>query len=226
MLVSESTESYVGAREAKRTATTPLDSLLRRSCDLAISMIVLLLLSPAFAVIVALIWVYDGGPPIFAHERIGQFGVRFKCYKFRSMLVDADARLAHLLATDPEARAEWLRDHKLKRDPRITAFGRFLRKTSLDEFPQLVNVLRGEMSLVGPRPIVAAEIAKYGRRFEEYSLVKPGLTGLWQISGRNNTTYRRRVAMDVMFCRSLSFPTYLKILVGTIPAVLLSRGSY
>jgi lipopolysaccharide/colanic/teichoic acid biosynthesis glycosyltransferase len=200
--------------------------MLRRSCDVLFSVILLTVLSPAFVVIMAVIWISDGGSPIFAHERIGQGGVRFKCYKFRSMLVDADARLAHLLATSPEARAEWLRDHKLKQDPRITAFGRFIRKTSLDEFPQLMNVLAGEMSLVGPRPIVAAEIAKYGRRFEEYSLVKPGLTGLWQISGRNNTTYRRRVAMDVMFCRSINFTTYMKILLGTIPAVLLSRGSY
>ncbi len=218
--------ALVDALETKRLRERALDSALRRSADVILASILVVALSPMFLLIMMLVWVRDGGHPIFAHERVGMGARRFKCYKFRSMLIDADARLAHLLATDEAARAEWQRDHKLKADPRITPLGRFLRKTSLDEFPQLVNVLRGEMSLVGPRPIVAAEIAKYGRRFEEYIQVKPGLTGLWQISGRNNTTYRRRVALDVMYSRSISFPVYIKILIGTIPAVLLSRGSY
>jgi lipopolysaccharide/colanic/teichoic acid biosynthesis glycosyltransferase len=226
LMTTETTNPTVGPLDAKVNRPMPVDDFLRRATDIVLSVILLILLSPLFAVIMLLVWLRDAGPPIFAHERIGQGGVHFKCYKFRSMLVDADARLAHLLATSEEARAEWLRDHKLKVDPRITPLGRFLRKTSLDEFPQLVNVLRGEMSLVGPRPIVAAEICKYGRRFHDYSQVKPGLTGLWQISGRNNTTYRRRVALDVMYSRSVSYPIYLKILIGTIPAVLLSRGSY
>jgi lipopolysaccharide/colanic/teichoic acid biosynthesis glycosyltransferase len=226
LMTTESTATSTATLEAKKLRAMPVDDFLRRATDIVLSVILLILLSPVFAVIMLMVWLRDSGPPIFAHERIGKGGVHFKCYKFRSMLVDSDARLANLLATSEAARIEWLRDHKLKVDPRITPFGRFLRKTSLDEFPQLVNVLRGEMSLVGPRPIVAAEICKYGRRFEDYSQVKPGLTGLWQISGRNNTTYRRRVALDVMYSRSVSYPVYLKILIGTIPAVLLSRGSY
>jgi exopolysaccharide production protein ExoY len=223
---SEPADAYAVVQVGKPARTTPVDDFLRRACDIVLSAILLIILAPLFACIMLLVWVRDAGPPIFAQERVGQGGTRFRCYKFRSMLVDADVRLAQLLANDEAARMEWQRDHKLKADPRITPFGRFLRKTSLDEFPQLVNVLRGEMSLVGPRPIVSAEIAKYGRRFEDYRQVKPGLTGLWQISGRNNTTYRRRVALDVMYSRSISFPVYLKILIGTIPAVLLSRGSY
>ncbi len=226
LMMSDSQETYIESPEAKRRSATSFDHFLRRTSDLVLASILLVMLSPLFVVVMLLVWIRDAGPPIFAHERVGQGGIRFKCYKFRSMLVNSDALLADLLAKDEAARAEWALDHKLKRDPRITPLGRFLRKTSIDEFPQLVNVLRGEMSLVGPRPIVESEICKYGRRFEDYIQVKPGLTGLWQISGRNNTTYRRRVALDVMFCRQISFPIYVKILLGTIPAVLLSRGSY
>jgi exopolysaccharide production protein ExoY len=142
------------------------------------------------------------------------------------MAVDAEARLSELLKNDPVARLEWDRDHKLKNDPRITPIGNFLRKSSLDELPQLFNVLIGEMSLVGPRPIVIGEVARYGRYFQQYCSVRPGITGLWQISGRNDVTYRRRVAMDVTYARAQSYGLNMRILVGTVPSVLFARGSY
>ncbi len=142
------------------------------------------------------------------------------------MAIDAEQRLQQLLATDATARAEWALDHKLKRDPRITPLGQFLRTSSLDELPQLFNVLRGEMSLVGPRPVVQAESVKYGSRFKAYCSVRPGITGLWQVSGRNDVSYRRRVAMDVLYARYKSLPLDFKILLLTVPAVLLKRGCY
>ncbi len=142
------------------------------------------------------------------------------------MVVDANARLEHILATDPEAHSEWKRDHKLKRDPRITPIGRFLRSSSLDELPQFFNVLRGEMSLVGPRPIVEAEVVRYGRYYRHYCMVRPGITGLWQVSGRNDVTYRRRVAMDVRYVKMRNPSFNIKIMMLTVPMVVAARGSY
>jgi lipopolysaccharide/colanic/teichoic acid biosynthesis glycosyltransferase len=142
------------------------------------------------------------------------------------MAADAEARLAEVLRNDPEARAEWDRDRKLKNDPRITPLGDFLRRSSLDELPQLFNVLRGEMSLVGPRPIVFDEAVKYGRHFRHYCAVKPGITGLWQVSGRNDVSYRARVALDSLYARKKSAVLDGWILLATIPAVLCRRGSY
>jgi lipopolysaccharide/colanic/teichoic acid biosynthesis glycosyltransferase len=142
------------------------------------------------------------------------------------MVVDADARLLHLLENNPEALAEWQRDQKLRNDPRITPLGAFLRRSSLDELPQLINVLFGHMSLVGPRPIVDAEVIRYGRYFHFYCAVRPGITGLWQVSGRNNTSYRRRVAIDTVYSRSKSLGGDLAIIGRTFPAVLMSKGSF
>ena len=186
----------------------------------------LVLLLPLLFVVAAMIYLQDGGPAVFAHRRIGLNGRSFFCLKFRTMAVDAEQRLAEVLATDPDARQEWERDHKLRRDPRVTPLGRFLRKSSLDELPQLINVLRNEMSLVGPRPIVDAEIARYGHRFEHYCAVKPGITGLWQVSGRNDVSYRTRVAMDCLYARNKSVALDAWIIAATIPAVLANRGSY
>jgi exopolysaccharide production protein ExoY len=181
---------------------------------------------PLLALIALAICLQDDGPVVFAHRRIGRSGRPFFCLKFRSMASDAEARLADLLRNDPAALEEWNRDHKLKNDPRITPLGRFLRKSSLDELPQLFNVLRGEMSLVGPRPIVDAEIPRYGRRFGRYCSVKPGITGLWQISGRNDVSYTERVAMDCLYAKSKSPLLDLWILAATLPAVVCRRGSY
>jgi len=185
----------------------------------------ILFLAPLLLVLAAAVRWQDGGPALFRQTRIGRDGKTFGCLKFRSMAVDAEERLHRLLDTDPEARVEWASQHKLKCDPRITRLGLFLRRSSLDELPQLFNVLVGDMELVGPRPVVEAEAVRYGRRFREYCRVRPGITGLWQVSGRSDTTYRRRVAMDVVYSRAKSPSLDFRILLATIPAVLLRRGS-
>lgn len=194
--------------------------------NIVVALAALLFLLPVMLLVGLVIYAQDGGPILFAHQRIGLNGRRFYCLKFRSMAADAEQRLAALLATDPAARAEWQKDHKLRRDPRVTRLGAFLRKTSLDELPQLLNVLRGDMSLVGPRPIVEAEIAKYGRRFRDYCAVKPGITGLWQVRGRNDTSYRTRVALDCVYARRRNVGLDAYIIACTVPAVLARRGSY
>jgi len=202
------------------------DEALTDAMNLVLALVALVFLAPVMLTVALSVFVQDGGPVVFAHRRIGRGGRYFFCLKFRSMAIDAEQRLSELLAHDPAARAEWARDHKLRNDPRVTRLGDFLRKTSLDELPQLFNVLRGEMSLVGPRPIVDAEVAKYGRRFESYCAVKPGITGLWQISGRNDTTYRARVALDCIYARQRNLLMDGVIIAATVPAVLLRRGSY
>ena len=191
-----------------------------------LAILILLFFLPVLALVAAAVALQDGGPVIFAHQRLGRNGKPFLCYKFRSMRVDAEARLAEVLAADPAAPEEWARDHKLRRDPRVTPLGDFLRRSSLDELPQFFNVLRGEMSLVGPRPIVEAERSKYGRRFLHYCAVKPGITGLWQISGRNDVAYRTRVALDTCYAMNKSLGLDLYILVMTVPSVLRARGCY
>ena len=199
---------------------------LMRAFDIVAAASVLLLTAPLLVAIALMVWLMDGGPALYSQPRVGRDGRHFRCLKFRSMCVDADARLARLLASDENARREWQADHKLRVDPRITRLGRFLRKTSLDETPQLINVLRGEMSLVGPRPIVDAEIPRYGRRFAAYCAQRPGITGLWQVSGRNDVSYRRRVALDTAYSARKSISLDMRILFATVPAVVLRRGSY
>lgn len=166
------------------------------------------------------------GAAIYAHERLGQGGQRFSVYKFRTMVSDADAVLEKYLAANPGLREEWHTEQKLRDDPRITRVGAFLRKTSLDELPQLWNVFKGDMSLVGPRPIVDNEIHRYGKVYADYSLVKPGITGLWQVSGRNNTTYTERVRLDRYYVTNWSVWMDLWILARTIPVVLRGNGAY
>jgi len=215
MTASRGAKTSVSADE---TATTAL--------NVAVALLALVFLLPIMLFVAAAIFLQDGGPIVFAHRRIGREGRHFYCLKFRSMAVDAEARLQQLLSSDPAARVEWEADHKLRNDPRVTKLGAFLRKTSLDELPQLFNVLRGEMSLVGPRPIVDGEVSKYGRHFLEYCAVKPGITGLWQVSGRNDTTYRARVAMDCVYAKRRNVVLDAYIIAATVPAVLARRGSY
>ncbi|WP_313103920.1 sugar transferase [Brevundimonas sp.] len=197
-----------------------------RLLDIMVATAALVLLAPLLLVVAAVIYLSDGGAPIFRHARVGKDGQIFGCLKFRSMICNADAVLTDLLKTNPNARESWERDHKLHRDPRVTRLGKFLRKSSLDELPQLLNVLQGDMSIVGPRPIVVGEIERYGGYFQYYCAVRPGITGLWQVSGRNDMTYRRRVACDVLYARNKSLRTDLKIIVATLPAVTSGRGSY
>jgi len=194
--------------------------------NVSLAALALLFFLPLMILVALAIWCQDRGPVFFAHRRIGRDGRKFPCLKFRSMAIDAEERLQEVLAADPQARAEWERDHKLRNDPRVTKLGAFLRKSSLDELPQLINVIRGEMDLVGPRPIVDGEVCKYGTRFKHYCAVNPGITGLWQVSGRNDASYRSRVAMDCVYARSKSLPLDLWIMLATIPAVLLRKGSY
>ncbi len=224
--MSDFTVAFDHVTKDKLASGASLDALLCRLSDIIIASAVLVFIAPLLLAVMVMVWAQDGGPMIFAHSRIGRGGQMFKCLKVRTMRVDADAHLARILATDTAAKAEWDRDQKLRRDPRITPLGRFLRRSSIDEFPQLLNVIRGEMSLVGPRPIVTAEAARYGRRLQDYVRVKPGITGLWQVSGRNHTTYRRRVALDVMYSRQFSAGLYFRILIMTVPAVLMSKGSF
>ena len=198
----------------------------KRALDIIGAGLGLVVLSPFF-LIVALMVRADGGPAFFAHQRVGRGGKLFGCLKFRSMVIDSQARLEALLASDPAARAEWEATRKLKNDPRITRIGRFLRSTSLDELPQLINVLRGEMSLVGPRPVQEAEIDRYyGASAAHYMAVRPGITGLWQVSGRSETSYESRVALDVAYVSRPSMIADLAILLRTPVAVLSRRGAH
>lgn len=199
---------------------------LKRSFDIGAVAVALLLFLPLIVTLIALLMLAQGRPVIYRHSRMGRGGKPFHCFKFRTMAIDGDDLLRRHLAADPVARMEWEATRKLKDDPRITPLGRVLRKTSADELPQLLNVLRGEMSLVGPRPIVHAEAAFYGPYIDHYHRVKPGLTGAWQISGRSDTSYAERVQLDAQYAVTRSFGGDLKILMRTVPAVLRARGSY
>ena len=198
---------------------------LKRSTDLLLALTACIFLLPVPIPIAVKIRLSDGGPAIFKQKRVGKDGREFLCFKFRSMHVDAKEQLAKLLERDPRARAEWKATQKLENDPRITKLGNFLRKSSLDELPQLLNIIKGDMSIVGPRPIVRGEIEKYGAYFEHYVSVRPGLTGLWQVSGRSETTYEERVALDVTYVNERSYISDLKIIAMTVPAVLMSDGA-
>lgn len=187
------------------------------------ALVLLLMLAPVMAVVAWLIWRKDGNPILFGHYRVGRDGHLFKCWKFRSMAVNAAEMLAELLKNDPAAKAEWDRDQKLTNDPRVTPIGAFLRKTSLDELPQLFNVLKGEMRLVGPRPITLAELDKYGETRWHYLNAMPGMTGLWQVSGRSDTTYEERVELDKTYIEKRSLWNDAVILVKTV-AVVLGKG--
>lgn len=205
---------------------SPLDQIIKRGFDICVASIGLILLSPFLVWLYGLVYIATKGHPIFSHERIGFGGRKFKVYKFRTMYIDADERLELLLESCDESKEEWEKDFKLKNDPRVTKIGDFLRKTSLDELPQLINVLKGEMSLVGPRPITEAEIQKYGEYFEYFTAVKPGITGLWQVSGRNDIEYNERVQLDVWYVRNWSIELDIQILIKTVLVVLKRKGSY
>lgn len=204
----------------------PLPRLMKRLMDVTLIVLALPVILPLIAGLAVLVKRNSPGPVFYCHRRIGRNGEPFYAWKFRSMVQNADAALAEHLAANPDARAEWNRDHKLRDDPRVTKIGKLLRKTSLDELPQLWNVLRGEMSLVGPRPIVEAEISKYAENFDLYAKVKPGITGMWQISGRNDTSYDERVEHDAFYSRNWSPFLDIYILARTIKVVLFREGAY
>jgi exopolysaccharide production protein ExoY len=190
-----------------------------------LALLILVLLAPLMGVVAFLIWRRDGAPVLFAHYRVGHDGKLFRCLKFRTMYRNAESMLAELLENDAQARAEWRREQKLQRDPRITPIGHFLRRTSLDELPQLFNVVRGDMSLVGPRPITVGELTRYGRVRWHYLSVRPGITGLWQVSGRNNTSYEERVALDRRYVEERTLWMNLTILLKTVKVVVARDGA-
>mgnify|MGYP002098223203 FL=1 len=194
--------------------------------DFALTLVGTVAISPILIFIAIWIYIDSPGPVIFKHTRIGKNGKKFLCYKFRSMCIDAKEKLAELLENDPVAKAEWKRDFKLKNDPRITKSGAFLRRTSLDELPQIFNVLKGEMSLVGPRPVIEEELERYGEYVNDYLMVKPGITGMWQINGRNDTSYAERVCMDSWYVRNWSIWIDNLILWRTLKSVIRCKGAY
>lgn len=204
---------------------SPAIELAIRIADVVGAIVLVVLLAPALVLLALAIMVSDPGPPIFAHRRVGRGGRPFACYKFRTMCMGAEQKLERLLADDPALRREWEQGFKLTHDPRVTRLGRILRILSLDELPQLFNVLSGEMSLVGPRPIITTEMARYGRYIDHYLSVRPGLTGIWQVTGRSETTYHRRVAADVLYVRQRSMTLNFRILWCTTAAVLDQRGA-
>jgi lipopolysaccharide/colanic/teichoic acid biosynthesis glycosyltransferase len=217
--------NYLGSNEREALVSGYGNSALKRAVDFAGVLCISLVLSPIIVVVVAWMMV-QGGPILFRHRRIGRHGDTFECLKFRTMVPHADRILQQLLDTDTQAQNEWLTTRKLRDDPRVTKIGKFLRRTSLDELPQLLNVLRGDMSLVGPRPVVPTELGKYGRNATVYLATRPGLTGLWQVNGRNDTSYRRRVALDVYYVRNQSLAIDFLILLRTIGVVLRGGGAY
>ena len=199
----------------------------KRLFDICFASAAMLLGAPLFSTIALLIKLTSRGPIFYKQERVGRGGELFFCYKFRSMFRDADRRLHAMLATDLQMRAEWQATFKLKTDPRVTPIGKFLRKSSLDELPQFWNVLRGELSVVGPRPVVRKEAEEYlGARAIKILSVKPGITGLWQVSGRNNTTYEERLALDELYVDKRNFWLDLALIARTPLAMLRSNGAY
>ncbi|HRA00445.1 MAG TPA: sugar transferase [Thermoflexales bacterium] len=194
----------------------------KRAFDLCVSGALLVMLSPVFLLIGLWVKLGSAGPVFYRRRVMGLGGGQFDAFKFRSMVVDGDA----VLSKFPDKAEELRRTGKLKDDPRITGVGRFLRKTSLDELPQLVNIFRGQMSLVGPRMIHPDELAQYGEHATELLTVRPGLTGLWQVSGRSGVGYEQRVQLDMRYIRSQSALLDAQILLKTIPAVLFGRGAY
>jgi lipopolysaccharide/colanic/teichoic acid biosynthesis glycosyltransferase len=226
---ANATERYrvAGARVTHRVTDRALirkvraaNGRLKRAFDIVVAGAALLFLAPVFLTVFALIKLTDQGPIFYRHTRVGRQGARFACLKFRTMATDSEERLAHILLTDPVAAAEWEQGQKLRSDPRITRLGAFLRKSSIDELPQLWNVLRGDMSIVGPRPITRAELNRYGKDRRYYLLVRPGITGLWQVSGRSSTGYEKRIRYDREYLEDWSWLGEFWILLMTIPAVL------
>lgn len=211
--------------ETNRGIGTLVRHIAERSLDIGFALGLTVVFSPVIVASVVALGL-SRGPIIFKQTRLGHGGREFAVYKFRTMVPNATEVLQELLDRDPVIREQWQRDFKLKDDPRITSIGRFLRKTSLDELPQLWNIIKGDMSLVGPRPIEPFEIARYGRYAKHYYSQRPGLTGLWQVSGRSDTTYERRVALDAFYAKNRSLGLNLKIILKTVRVVVKGNGAY
>jgi exopolysaccharide production protein ExoY len=203
--------------------TRPVGGVWKRGFDITVAVSAIIVMAPLMLAVALLILVTMGRPVIFVQQRVGFNKRPFGCFKFRSMVSDAQERLARHLDQDEEAARLWRETQKLKHDPRITWIGHLLRKSSLDELPQLFNILRGDMSCIGPRPVVPAELSRYGNYADDYAMARPGLTGFWQVSGRSNTTYTHRINCDRYYVRRWSLVLDVVILLRTIPAVLRFR---
>jgi len=200
--------------------------IFKRFFDIFLSLFILIILSPLMMLIVALLYIFNNGTVFFQQARLGMQAEPFNLYKFRTMKKNSHKLLDKYLDKNHKAQKEWESNQKLYDDPRITKIGWFLREYSLDELPQFINVIKGEMSIVGPRPIVKDEISKYNKFFNSYITVRPGITGLWQVSGRNNTTYNERIDYDIYYIKNMSFILDFYIILKTIPAILAKDGAY
>jgi lipopolysaccharide/colanic/teichoic acid biosynthesis glycosyltransferase len=203
-----------------------LASWIKRALDVSVAAVLFVFLLPLLALIALMVKLSDGGPILYVAQRCGVGGKIFGVLKFRTMHMDANDRLARILESDPAAKQEWDTYEKLRNDPRVTPLGNFLRRTSLDELPQLVNIFRGEMSLIGPRPVAKSEVYRWGPYFAEYVRVRPGVLGLWQVSGRSKLTYQQRVQLDVKYVNEWSFLLDMKILMLGVPAVIFGVGAF
>jgi exopolysaccharide production protein ExoY len=211
---------------ALETTADPVGLMSKRAADIVIALCGIVLLAPFLVICYVLIAGFSSGPVFFRHRRVGFNGRQFECLKFRTMAVDAQERLRRHLESDSSAAAEWIATRKLRSDPRVTAIGGILRKSSMDELPQLLNVLRGDMSIVGPRPVTVEELDRYSGAVKAYYSCRPGITGLWQVSGRSTTTFQRRVVLDNYYARHWSMVLDAKIIVATIPAVCFTDAAY
>ncbi len=218
--------SGVDVAAVAAAAKVPRGGVAKRLFDIVVASGLLFALLPLMLFVALAIFSTERGSVFFGHGRIGYKGRKFRCLKFRSMVPDADKVLAEYLSSNPTAKVEWDATQKLRHDPRITSLGRFLRTTSIDELPQLINVVRGDMSLVGPRPIVQAEVDRYGNHIHAYTSTRPGITGLWQVSGRSDVDYGRRVMLDTHYVSNWSLPGDLLILIRTVKVVFSQSGSY
>lgn len=207
-------------------APRPIGLTSKRAIDVVLAVSAVFLLAPLLIICYVVTVCSDPGPALFRHMRVGFNGKRFDCLKFRTMAADAPDRLRQHLEKDPVAAAEWAANRKLRNDPRVTPIGVILRRSSLDELPQLFNVVKGDMSLVGPRPVTEEELSRYSSAISAYYACRPGITGLWQVSGRSTTTFNRRVAFDNYYAHQWSMTLDAKILIATIPAVCFSDTAY
>ena len=207
-------------------APHPIGLAPKRAIDIVLALAGIILVAPLLIVCFIAIVATSPGGALFLHRRVGFNGKPFYCLKFRTMEADAPQRLRLLLDLDPVAAAEWAASCKLRHDPRITAIGSLLRKSSLDELPQLFNVLRGDMSVVGPRPVTEEELVRYSKDVNAYKACRPGITGLWQVSGRSTTAYSKRIACDTFYAQNWSMALDAKILIDTIPCLLFSDSAY
>jgi exopolysaccharide production protein ExoY len=224
--MSELTEARRELRFGLVGLAHPIGLTSKRTIDIILALSGILLLAPLLFICFLLTIATSPGPALFRHRRVGFKGEHFDCLKFRTMAADSHDRLSRLLETDPEAAAEWRTNRKLRNDPRVTFIGDIMRKSSLDELPQLFNVLKGHMSIVGPRPVTEEELERYDSSVSAYLACRPGITGLRQVSGRSTTTYSKRVACDAYYANNWSLALDIKILIVTIPALLVADGAF